>query len=208
MQSARLSHRAARAAVFACCLFSLSGGLARAESGAALDRFEAMTTNMTPAGLTLEVHVLEWSDQARRAEVAAVLESDSGIRERLAEMPTLGYLWVDGSAVGYALKYTHREVGEEGSERVTLVTDRPLGSYSFDPWQVGGEALAEEADYSVIELDLSDGTGYLSKSAVVLDAQNTLVGPGRGDTMEPVLSEVRPAGQSYWARQGERNARE
>ena len=38
----------------------------------------------------------------------------------LGKLPTVGYLWVQGSPVGYSLKYAQSTPLPEGGERVTL----------------------------------------------------------------------------------------
>lgn len=186
-------------AVLACCLlFALASGPTAAQTGHAPARFEATTTNMTPSDLALEIHVLEWSDQMARNDVLAALASESDVRSQLSELPTHGYIWIEGSSVGHAIKYAHRATSGDGGERITLVTDRPLGLHSFEPWQIGGRPVSEETQYAAIELDLSDGTGLILPAAdVVLDDDNDVIMLQRDDGVEPVLGAVGVAPESY-----------
>jgi hypothetical protein len=129
------------------------------------DAFTAKTANMTPADLGLRIQILKWQEADARAEVVATLASGADAAMPLGKLPTVGYVWPEGSPVGYSLKYAHREPQPDGSERITLVTDRPLGSYDFKGWSVASPAVKNDAPYSVIELVLSgsgSGSGNLS----------------------------------------------
>jgi hypothetical protein len=178
------------------------GGQAIAQNRPVPDTFRATTTNMSPADLGLKLDVLEWPDADARAEVVEALSADEDIRSKLLAVPTLGYVWIDGSSVGYSIKYAHRETDASGQDRVTVVTDRALGSYSFEPWQIGGQSIEPDTPYSVIELNLTTGMGIVSPAAdVTIDADNALV-YFDGAPSEPVLSEVRLEPKPYWARGG------
>jgi hypothetical protein len=67
------------------------------------DTFTATTTGMTPAGVALKIQVKEWSaDDARAAAVTALSGEVSGPKA-LADLPTIGYVWTNGSPVGFSL---------------------------------------------------------------------------------------------------------
>ncbi len=100
------------------------------------DTFTATTANMTPAGLGLRIQILEWQEADARAEVVATLAAGADAATPLGKLPTVGYVWPDGSPVGYSVKYAHRAPQPDGGERITLVTDKPLGSYDFKGWSV------------------------------------------------------------------------
>ncbi len=157
----------------------MAASVAQAQSAPAMpDRFTATTASMTPADVALRIDVREWSDDEARAAVVAALGSGSEVRAALKDLPTIGYVWQSGSPVGYSLKYAHRTPTERG-ERVTFVTDRPLGSYERTPWAAAQAASQTPHDYSVIELYLNDhgsGDGTLSLAAAVeLDEGSSLV---------------------------------
>ncbi|HSC17046.1 MAG TPA: hypothetical protein VLI71_18090 [Gammaproteobacteria bacterium] len=139
------------------------------------DTFTATTANMTPAGLALRIQVIEWQEAEARGEAVATLAAGADAPTPLAKLPTVGYVWPGGSPVGYSVKYAYRTQQPNGGERVTLVTDKRLGSYDFKGWSVASPAVANEAPYSVIELDLNGsgtGTGTLSLAGeVVVDEQ-------------------------------------
>src|SRR5215203_4115124 len=137
------------------------------------DTFTATTANMTPAGVTLRMQIIEWQEADARAEVVATLAANADTAAPLAKLPTVGYVWPNGSPVGYSVKYANRAPQQGGGERITLVTDRRLGSYDFKGWSATSATPHGERPYSVIVLDLnSSGTssGDLSLAAdVVID---------------------------------------
>jgi len=139
------------------------------------DTFTATTANMTPADVRLRMQVIEWQEAEARAEAVSTLAAGADAPTPLAKLPTVGYVWPDGSPVGYSVKYAYRTQQPNGGERVTLVTDKRLGSYDFKGWSVASPAVANDAPYSVIELDLNGsgtGTGTLSLvGEVVLDEE-------------------------------------
>lgn len=153
-----------------------------------LDTFTATTANMTPAGINLRMQVIEWQDEAARTEAVASLAAGADAATPLGKLPTVGYVWPNGSPVGYSLKYAHREPQPDGGERITLVTDKRLGSYDFKGWSVASPAVNNDHTYSVIELSMSStgsGTGTMSLSGdVTLDeAAGTVALDGAGAPM-------------------------
>jgi hypothetical protein len=151
-------------AVVALMLALMSDALA-AGPRKVVDTFTAATANMTPAGANLRVQILEWQDVTARAEAVASIAAGAGASTPLGKLPTVGYVWQSGSPVGYSVKYAHREPAPEGGERITLVTDRRLGSYDFKGWSVAPPAVLNDLPYSVIELNVNGsgiGAGRLS----------------------------------------------
>jgi hypothetical protein len=137
------------------------------------DSFTATTANMTPTGVALRLQIIEWQDAAARAEVVATLAAGAEAATPLGKLPTVGYVWPNGSPVGYSVKYAHRESQPDGHERITLVTDKRLGSYDFKGWSVASPSVTNTALYSVIDLRVDgsgNGTGTISLVGdVVLD---------------------------------------
>jgi hypothetical protein len=138
--------------------------------------YTATTANMTPAGLDLRMQIIQWQEADARAEVVATLAAGADAATPLGKLPTVGYVWPKGSPVGYSLKYAHRAPQPDGSERITLVTDRRLGSYDFKGWSVANGAAPSAAapsdvPYSVIELVIDGsgaGTGTFSLAGAAL----------------------------------------
>ena len=166
------------------------------------DTFTATTADMTPAGVTLRIQVTDWSDDDARAAVVSTLAREDAPGS-LTRLPTLGYVWTSRGGVGYALKYAHQVPTSAGGERITVVTDRPVGAYEFRPWAVGSEPATNAAAYSVIELYLDDegsGVGTMSLAAeIVVDADAQTVSLARGDPAINVLIDAMREPKPYWA---------
>lgn len=192
--------RLAATAALAVSVSGAAAAAAAAEEWTPPDTFTATTAEMEPAELGLKIDVKEWSDDEARAAVLAAMGDEDA--SALTELPTVGYVWVSGSGVGYALKYAHRSSTAEG-ERITFVTDRAVGSYDFKPWMPKDEAAANDLAYSVIELDLDEsgnGDGTMSLAADVAvdaDAQTVSLDPDAPRLLVGAKAEPKP----YWARQ-------
>jgi hypothetical protein len=190
-----------RAAALAAAL--TMAGVVHADGVPNPDRFTATTAAMTPSGVALRIDVREWSDEAGRAAVVSALESESGVREALASLPTLGYVWQGGTGVGYAVKYAHR-VSTPEAERITFVTDRPLGAFDFKPWAANPPVSQPMLDCSVIELSLdASGRGAGTTSLVAgvkLDSAQGLVALDTAGAPQ-VLVDARREPKPYWATQ-------
>jgi hypothetical protein len=160
------------------------------------DTFTATTANMTPAGLNLRIQIIEWQEPEARAEAVATIAAGADAATPLAKLPTVGYVWPNGSPVGYSLKYAHRTREPNGNERVTLVTDKRLGSYDFKGWSVASPAAGNDAPYSVIELDLNGsgtGTGTLSLAGEIMvdeEAGTVVLKPGAPSLLTNVKREA------------------
>lgn len=162
------------------------------------DVYTATTANMTPAGVNLRLQIIEWQEQEARSEVVATLAAGSEGTAALAKLPTVGYIWPNRSPVGYSVKYAHRAPAADGSTKITLVTDKRLGSYDYKGWSVPTPATTE-VPYSVVELYVDssgNGTGTMSLAAnVELDEQAGSVALTSGDTGTKLLSDVKRAPQ-------------
>jgi hypothetical protein len=157
------------------------------------DAFTATTTGMTPAGVTLKMQVLEWTSDSARADVVATLVADDSAA--LAKLPTVGYVWPSGSPVGYTVKYAQRSPASDGGERITLVTDKPLGSYDYKKWSTT-TAAAKPVNYCVIELYLNGaGTGVgnfsLGADVAIDEAAGTVSLASGGSGVPNLLAEVK-----------------
>ena len=202
----------ARATVATALLLAGALGAAAQESTerSVPEKFTATTVNMDPAGTDLRINVLRWSgDDDRRAVVDVLTDpentaSDDGELAALMELPTLGYVWPDGGALGYALKYAVREAAPDGGERLTFVTGRRLGRFARETWAPAGAPEAALQPYTVIELRLDangDGAGTLSPAAAAaFDAANRTVSLVDYDAAPTLLAEAKRQPPPYWAR--------
>ena len=166
------------------------------------DTFTAKTTAMTPSDSGLKIAVRSWSDDDARQAVLEALSSDSDTQTALRELPTVGYVWQSGTAVGYSLKYAYEAKTDKG-ERVTFVTDRAIGSFGLTPWTLEGSG-AVASPYSVIELYLDGddaGTGNLSLAAdLKLDTSDSTVSLTPKAGVTPVLKDAKREPKPYWAK--------
>jgi hypothetical protein len=184
-----------RRVVGALAACALTAAAHAAGPASVVDTFTATTANMTPAGLGLRVQILQWQDPAARSEVVASIVAGAEAATPLAKLPTVGYIWPSESPVGYSVKYAYREQ-TGGGERITLVTDKRLGSYDFKGWSAASP-VAQEVPYSVVELYLNGaaaGTGTLSLVAeVMLDEQAGTVALKDGAQAPALLVDVKRA---------------
>jgi len=199
LQQAKTSHFAAIAAAIA---FSAAGtAFAAAQERTVPDTYLAVTTNMTPADIELKADILHWADDSERAAVIAALQSEDP-SAALRELPSMGAIWRSNSSIGNSIKYAHRAEMPDGSQIVTLVTDKRIAYSTFRPWTANTPSAAEPLDYSVVELNLGgagEGRGTLSLNAAVrIDPEANLISLDRGD-LEPLLTNVRLAPKPYWA---------
>jgi hypothetical protein len=167
------------------------------------DTYVGTTANMTPSGLPLKMDVTSWQDEGARGAVTAALEGEDA-SEALAELPTVGYLWVDGSPVGYSLKYAHRATTDAGQERVTVVTTPMLGTYGIDDWVPESADALEAREYSVVELRIGDGVGSGTASLaaqVDIDKEAQLVSL-QWNGGAPLIADVARQSPPYWAEGG------
>jgi hypothetical protein len=166
-----------------------------------IDTFTAVTTAMTPQGVTLRMNLLRWSDSAGRADVVAALGA-ADPTAALLKLPTLGYIWLSSSPVGFAVKYAHRSTTPDGGERVTFVTEKRLDYYEFKKWSPNPPIAAKDTGYGVVELNLDargQGTGTFSLAAdVKVDAANALV--SLADGAPQLLANAKLEPKPYWER--------
>jgi len=167
------------------------------------DTYKAVTVNMTPADVELKADVIRWSAEDERAAVIAVLaeaENAESAAEALGGLPTLGVVWRSGSPVGHSIKYAHRTTSPDGSERITLVTDKRIGSTSFEPWTAGDGSTEAPLAYSVVEMVTGENAeGTLSLGAeVVIDTASGTISLDRG-ARAPLLTNVTREPKPYWA---------
>lgn len=162
------------------------------------DTYKAVTTNMTPSDVELKADILQWSTEDERAAVIAALMDAEDPSAALGKLPTIGVVWRKGSAVGDAIKYATRTTAADGSERITLVTDKRIGATSFNPWQADDPSADAGLGYSVIQMSTS-GEGTMSLGAkLVIDAETHTVSLDQG-SQPPLLTKVRKEPKPYWA---------
>lgn len=163
--------------------------LASAQAQTVIARFGATTVGLNPgSGEVLDIDLFRWSseDEVARMFAAFTLNGDMRWNETLKAAPTLGYVWVKGDNVGYAVRYAQRITARNGEERVVLATDQPVGKYRFRAWKAAGATTSYS--YSVLELRVNGhgrGSGTASFAArVVADPEHNTIAL---DDSAPVL---------------------
>ena len=112
-------------------------------------------------------------------------------------------MWQSGSAVGHSVKYAQRVTEADGSQHITVVTTKPLDSYSFKPWTLTSGTAPPRLPYGVLELTLDgkgNGTGTLSLAAeVAIDGAAHTVSLKTGSGTPTLLTGVKLMPKPYWA---------
>jgi hypothetical protein len=158
--------------------------------------YAGTTANMTSgAGNKIEIQVFRWSSETDRERALLSLSAEKNPEEltkAIAGLPTVGRIWGAGP-LGYTLKYAHRVAQADGSERVVVMTDRPLGSLEHPAWKAAG-ATEPAKPYTVIELHLNSkgrGDGKTSLTTpVTVDEQTKTIGLANYDTASALLTDV------------------
>jgi len=167
------------------------------------ETYEATLTGVSATGITLKIEILKWSDDAGREAVVAALGEENELAKALDKLPSIGAVWQSGSAVGHSVKYAHRVTDADGTQHITLVTTKPLDSYSFKPWTLTSGTAPPRLPYGVLELKLDgkgNGSGTLSLAAeVAIDTAAHAVSLKTGGGTPTLLTGVKLAPKPYWA---------
>jgi hypothetical protein len=146
-----------------------------------LEKITATTVNLTPGGgENISITVSRWSEDADRDKLMAALnaKAEAGLHEALTALPTVGYLWTS-EVVGYPLRYAHHAKLPDGTERILLATDRPLGSWTRGgAWKAAGQKGTLDYPFTLIELRVRRGTGEGKMSLgakVVTEAEGKVI---------------------------------
>ena len=81
-------------------------------------------------------------------------KGEKAFATELAKGPTLGYIWTSESA-GYSVRYAHRASMPDGTDRVVVAADKPLGSWNPQIWKSAGSTKGNDYEFTVIELRLN-----------------------------------------------------
>jgi hypothetical protein len=124
----------------------------------------------------------------------------AALEKALNETTTVGYLWSSEMA-GYALRYAGKIDNPDESQKITLITQRRLGTAN-SRWHPTFEGAPNDYEFSVIELRLNakrEGEGKVSLvGKVVPDARAKIVTLENYDALPAVFRDVhvRPAEKS------------
>jgi hypothetical protein len=150
--------------------------LVRSTAPQGIAQFSALAVNQlstTPGAGTTPVNIVvtRWTTDAERESlITTLLEGKAdALRVELARMPAAGSIAAPGST-GIELRYARRELNADGTERVVLVTDRPM---SF--WERQDAGRSTDYPFTVIELRLQpngEGEGKVSVATRIAVSKN------------------------------------
>jgi hypothetical protein len=136
---------------------SLAAISASAQAPPTVISFTATTVNMTVGNAEpIRINVLAWTPPAERAKFVAAFKEkgEAQLLEAFKGAPAAGYVWTS-ETLGYTVRYAHSIALPDGGERIILVTERPLGSWSRTPWKAAGAAGDATPAVTAIELRLN-----------------------------------------------------
>jgi hypothetical protein len=147
------------------CVYAAAGALAlavplTAQPDRPPERFTALAVNLeSPRRAmtgTVEIVVNRWSTDRERDRLLTVLleKGPEKLMDALQDTPRVGYIRTpDG--IGYDLNFSRRTPGEDGVERIEVVTGR-----DFRFWEVINQPGSIDYSFAVIELRINrDGQG-------------------------------------------------
>jgi hypothetical protein len=123
------------------------------------DQFSAVAVNIeAPAGMAavpIDILVERYSTPAERDLVYnTMLEAPKQLLNVIQKLPRVGAIR-GASSIGWDLRYAWRTPGPNNTERVTIITDRPI---SF--WEAANQPRTIDYPFTVIELRIgSNGRG-------------------------------------------------
>jgi hypothetical protein len=140
---------------------------AAAQSNGLGERFTATAMDMD-RGTTTQIQIVvdRWSSEAQRSRLLDVLTNQGPERllDAIQDQPKVGYIRTSTS-LAWDLRYAHRTPGEDGGERVVVITDRPIAF-----WETASGARTLDYPFTVVDIRMpreGDGQGMLSVAAMI-----------------------------------------
>jgi hypothetical protein len=134
---------------------------ASAQTQATPEHFTALAVNSNgpvgaPASTTVDIDIERWSTDAESDHLLTVLaeQGPDKLLTTLESLPRAGSFRTPDS-VGYDIHFARRTRAADGSDRITLVTDRNIGY-----WERANAGRSTDYPFTVIELRIrKDGSG-------------------------------------------------
>jgi hypothetical protein len=174
------------------CAVTALAGVAWAQTMGQPERFTAVAINMNRgASGPVEIVVNRWSSDADRDKLMNVLMNQGAdkLLDSLQDMPRVGY-FRSPSSIGIDIHFARRVPGEDGGERVILVTDRRIGF-----WEAANRPRSIDYPFTVIELRLNkdgEGEGKMSVATkVIADKENNIITLENYDIQPVLLNNVK-----------------
>jgi hypothetical protein len=166
--------------------------LVGAQTAGSPERFVANAINPnTSAAGTIEIVVNRWSTDADRDKLLAqVLNSNQDkLLNAVQDMPRVGYIRTPDS-IGWDLRFARKTPGEDGGERIVLMTDRRIGF-----WEARNRPRTIDYPFTFIELRFNkDGAGEGKMSLatrVIGDKENGIITLENYDLQPVMLTNVK-----------------
>ena len=179
-------------AVVVSCAVAGAAAASQAQTNGQPEHFTAMAVNMN-AGRSgvVEIGVDRWSSDADRDKLLNIVmtQGPEKLLDALQDMPRMGYLRTPDS-IGVDIHFARRLRGEDGGERVVLVTDRRIGFC-----EAANRPRSIDYPFTVIELRLNndgEGEGKISiATKIIADQENKIITLENYDAQPVMLTQVR-----------------
>jgi len=143
---------------------------------ASLERYLASAINMGtpgPAGAgQIEIAIDRWSTDAERDRLRTILfeKGSDALLDELQKMPRVGTIR-QPTRLGYDLHYARKTDTGDGSARIILATDRPIGF-----WEAVNRPRTIDYPFTLVEIHMGSngkGEGKLSLATKILVDKDT-----------------------------------
>jgi hypothetical protein len=179
-------------AVVCCAALATTASILNAQSNEQPERFTATAVNMNTASSgSVEIVVNRWSSDADRDRLMNLVmnQGTEKMLDALQDMPRAGYFRTP-SSIGIDIHFARRIRGEDGGERVVLVTDRRIGF-----WEAANQPRSIDYPFTVVELRLNkdgEGEGKMSiATKIIADSENQIITLENYDTQPVLLNNVK-----------------
>jgi len=164
----------------------------RAQTLGSPEHFTAAAINMNrgAAGM-IEIQVDRWSTDAQRDKLinALLTKGADKLLDTLQDMPVAGHFNAPGR-LGIDIRFARHTPGEDGGERVVLVTDRRIGFL-----EATNQPRSIDYPFTVIELNLNrdgEGEGRMSiATKVIVDKKKNTITLENFELQPVLLTQVR-----------------
>jgi hypothetical protein len=173
------------------CL-TLAPAAAIAQTLGSPEHFTAAAINMNRgAAGPIEIQVDRWSTDGQRDKLVKALETKGAdkLLDVLQDMPVVGHFNSPGR-LGIDIRFARHQPGEDGGERVVLVTDRRIGFL-----EAANQPRSIDYPFTVIEMQLNrdgEGEGKMSiATRVIYDKKKNTITLENFELQPVLLTQVK-----------------
>lgn len=160
------------------CMAALlvGSGVVIAQTNSQKEEFSAAairSDNLGSGASRVIIRVERWSSEAERGTLSeALLKSGNDkLLDSLQKLKPVGTIRTPDS-LGYELRYSHQEPGEDGGRRIVIATDRPIGY-----WEARDQPRTIDYPFTVIQMEIDkngEGKGTMSYATKIIARGNTI----------------------------------